>query len=191
MPGIKYRRKNLFALGFKIVRVFFRLRTELTKTVQSHKEQADAERQRHSEELTELDSHMNELKIQIDAYQSELLRNREAHEESRLKWLAEQEEHLNELHRIYDKDKSTWDDERRQLMDDIETLKEQIKIVDMQKASLECQFRQQLENGWETQLPQILQWVHDEKEARVYLQVRNFLFRRFLRSETTFASSLF
>lgn len=152
----------------------FRLRTESAKTVQIHKEQLDIERQRHSDELSELDAHMNELKIQIDSYQSELLRSRDSHEESRLKWLAEQEEHLNELHRIYDKDKSAWDDERRQLLDDMDTLKEQIKLVDMQKTTLECHFRQQVENSWENQLPQILQWVHDEKEARVYLQASFF-----------------
>lgn len=84
----------------------------------------------------------------------------------------ENDEKLSQDQRLFENEKMLWEDERRQLNDDVETLKEQIKLLDLQKAALERELRHQLENGWESQLPQLLQWVQDEQEARVYLQVK-------------------
>uniref|UniRef100_A0A915KYD2 non-specific serine/threonine protein kinase n=1 Tax=Romanomermis culicivorax TaxID=13658 RepID=A0A915KYD2_ROMCU len=147
-----------------------RLRNELTKVMQINRQSHNEQQQKNDTEVQKMENLLAESRLQLEAALSESLRDKDSLEQLKLRVNEEIDKKLDQMKQVFDLDRLAWDEERHQLNDDVETMKEQIKLLDVQKVALERELRQQMESGWESQLPQLLQWVQDEQEARIYLQ---------------------
>uniref|UniRef100_A0A6I8SZE8 non-specific serine/threonine protein kinase n=1 Tax=Xenopus tropicalis TaxID=8364 RepID=A0A6I8SZE8_XENTR len=141
-----------------------RLRKELACREEEHATETKSLRRELGERETELIS----LRHEMEALQESL--GRKSSDRARA-----QEEEIQEMQKINERERNSLKEENKKLKQELEkvlaesdklaashkSLEEELQLLDVKKDSLV---------NWETQVTDILQWVNDEKQSRVYLQ---------------------
>ncbi|XP_022241493.1 serine/threonine-protein kinase MRCK alpha-like isoform X2 [Limulus polyphemus] len=152
-----------------------RLKTELENLNGQHKTALGQQQAKYTTEVTNLKEQVQEADNKVEILQKEISGLKEKLEQARSESALENQEMVNEMKRIHEREKNMLHEENKKLVQEIERLSEGIRKQQDEKKRVEEELNQLLEKKdsiaqWEAQISEIIQWVSDEKDARGYLQ---------------------
>ncbi|KAL9917053.1 serine/threonine-protein kinase Genghis Khan isoform X1 [Glossina fuscipes] len=145
-------------------------RLEIDCTSKLNQQQA-----RYNLEISALREQLKESEKYQETLLKELQQTREKYECSKLETLSDTTDTISELKEDYDKERSTWLEEKQRLLLEVElqnkkSIQLQAKQQEYDENYEELKSKRQAISQWEKQMSEIIQWVSDEKDARSYLQ---------------------
>ncbi|CDW57642.1 serine:threonine protein kinase MRCK alpha [Trichuris trichiura] len=144
------------------------------KMVEHVEEELQMERDRHSRQVSVIETQLSDAKMEVESLRSQLQTLVCRTDEERAALIANHEEAIGDLHIAVERERELRLETQNQLEMENNGLKENIHAMEGQIAGLEKQLALMNEKYnfamiLDSQLPELMKWVNDEKEVRIYL----------------------
>ncbi|KHJ42237.1 CNH domain protein [Trichuris suis] len=144
------------------------------KMVEHVEEELQLERDRHSRQVSVIETQLSDAKMEVESLRSQLQTLVCRTDEERSALIASHEEAIGDLHIAVERERELRLETQNQLEMENSGLKENIHAMEGQIAGLEKQLALMNEKYnfamvLDSQLPELMKWVNDEKEVRIYL----------------------
>uniref|UniRef100_A0A5S6R2R6 non-specific serine/threonine protein kinase n=1 Tax=Trichuris muris TaxID=70415 RepID=A0A5S6R2R6_TRIMR len=144
------------------------------KMVEHVEEELQLERDRHSRQVSVIESQLSDARMEAETLRSQLQALVCRSDEERATLIASHEEAVSDLHIAVERERELRLETQNQLELENGGLKEKMHAMESQIVGLEKQLSLMNEKYkfamvLDSQLPELMKWVNDEKEVRIYL----------------------